>query len=299
MIKIAAFPKCWIDEICNGKMSFFEWIDIARDLECDGLEIYAKFLISHDDEYLHKIKEYAWDRGMVIPMMCCSPDFTRSEAEKRQIEIDQQKKMIDITARLGGSFCRVLSGQNRPNISVEQGIKYVVECIKACLPAAEKNNVTLVLENHYKDGFWKYIEFAQSREIFLEIVNQIDHELFGVQYDPSNAIIAGDDPIELLDSVIGKVKTMHASDRFLLPGYQLKDLSKAEGELGYHKGLCHGVVGKGLNDYDAIFSRLARAGFDGWISIEDGMNGMDEMRDSIKFLMKMRSKYSTKKITSQ
>jgi sugar phosphate isomerase/epimerase len=34
---------------------------------------------------------------------------------------------------------------------------------------------------------------------------------------------------------------------------------------------------RGLNDYDAIFDILAKHNYSGWISIEDGMNGMEEM----------------------
>ena len=29
---------------------------------------------------------------------------------------------------------------------------------------------------------------------------------------------------------------------------------------------------------------LKKEGFDGWISIEDGENGMDELRESVRFL---------------
>jgi hypothetical protein len=32
-------------------------------------------------------------------------------------------------------------------------------------------------------------------------------------------------------------------------------------------------------------------GYTGWVSIEDGMNGMDEMKESIQFLKQMRAKY--------
>ena len=46
----------------------------------------------------------------------------------------------------------------------------------------------------------------------------------------------------------------------------------------------HGVIGKGLNDYDAIFSTLKVVGFDGWISIEDGVEGMEQMVESAQFL---------------
>ena len=55
---------------------------------------------------------------------------------------------------------------------------------------------------------------------------------------------------------------------------------------GYAKRLKHGEIGKGLNDYDAIFTELKRVGFDGWISIEDGVDGMDQLERSVAFLRK-------------
>ena len=65
-----------------------------------------------------------------------------------------------------------------------------------------------------------------------------------------------------------------------------EDLRKIEMDPlhGYAKSIQHGVIGHGLNDYDAILSILKGAGFDGWISIEDGMNGMEELRQSSEFL---------------
>ncbi len=53
----------------------------------------------------------------------------------------------------------------------------------------------------------------------------------------------------------------------------------------------HGVIGRGLNDYDAIFKTLKDVGFDGWISIEDGVDGMDQMHESADFLREKIKKY--------
>ena len=160
------------------------------------------------------------------------------------------------------------------------------------LPVAREHDVVLGLENHYKDGFWKYPEFAQKKDVFLELLAAIpDRDHFGVQYDPSNAIVAGDDPIELLAAVADRVVSMHASDRYLAEGATLDDLRQTDGTLGYSPNLRHGVTGKGLNDYDAIFRILAEHGYRGWVSIEDGMNGMDEMAESLAFLRRMSAKY--------
>ena len=46
-----------------------------------------------------------------------------------------------------------------------------------------------------------------------------------------------------------------------------------------------------MNDYDAIFRILADAGFSGWISVEDGMNGLDELARSVTFLKTKRAEY--------
>jgi sugar phosphate isomerase/epimerase len=147
------------------------------------------------------------------------------------------------------------------------------------------------MENHYKDGTWRFPEFAQPRDIFLEIVGRIDSPRFGIQYDPSNATVGGFDPVAFLDDVKHRVVSMHASDRYLAPGATLDDLRAADGAAGYSAKLEHGETGQGLNDYDAIFRILASVGFDGWISIEDGMNGLDEMARSVEFLKAKRAQY--------
>ena len=291
MIHIAAFPKCWLEDIVEGRMSLEEWIDRSVVLQCEGLEIYSGFLKSNDPGYLREVRSRVENLGMSIPMLCYSADFTHPDPDQRRSQIDSQIAMIRTVAELGGEYCRTLSGQARPEVPIDQGIDWVVECIESCLPAAEECGVTLVIENHYKDGYWEYREFAQKMDVFLQIVNRIDSPHFGVQYDPSNAVVAGDDPISLLDAVLPKVRTMHASDRYLLPGTSLDDIRQTDGTLGYPDKLIHGVTGHGANDYEAILTRLKSIDFDGWISIEDGMNGMDEMKESVGFLKMMRSKY--------
>jgi sugar phosphate isomerase/epimerase len=186
-------------------------------------------------------------------MLCCSPDFTNPDPAARRHEIELQKRRLDVTVRLGGGFCRVLSGQRRPEVSRPQGVRWVVECIRELLDCAAENKIVLAIENHYKDNYWQHPEFAQKSEVFVEIVNQLESPWFGVQFDPSNTILAGEDPIELLEQVKHRVVTMHASDRFLLPGHTMEELQRMEDAVGYASILSHGVVGKGLNDYPRIF----------------------------------------------
>jgi sugar phosphate isomerase/epimerase len=292
MPKLAAFPKAYMQPLCKtGEMKIRDWISLATPLGVDGLEWYSGFLEMADEANWHPFREEVEKTGMVIPMLCCSPDFTHPDAAFRNAEIEKEKGWIRMASALGAGYCRVLSGQRRPEVSVEDGIDYTVDCIEACLPFAEEHDVTLIIENHYKDDFWNYPEFAQKMAIFSEVVKRLDHPRFGVNYDPSNTFLAGEDPLELLRLVADRVVTMHASDRYLSEG-TIEDLRREEtGEEGYAKRLRHGQIGEGLNDYDAIFSILKGVGFDGWISIEDGVDGIDELQRSVAFLRRKIQEY--------
>lgn len=289
MPKLAAFPKAFMVELVKtGEMTLDDWIELAAKLDIDGLEFYSGFRDLQDRSRWPHFRKRLSDAGLEMPMLCCSPDFCNPNPAYRAEQIEREKFWIELCAELGGSFCRVLSGQRRPEVSKDDGLTMVADAIHECAEFAQDFDVTLILENHYKDDFWTYPEFAQFADVFLELVDRIEAENFGVNFDPSNALLAGDDPIDLLDAVIDRVVTMHASDRHLKSG-TLADLRAEENMEGYANRLNHGEIGQGLIDYDAVFGRLAAAGFDGWISIEDGVEGMEQLERSVAFLRaKMR-----------
>ena len=288
---ISVFPKYQFDALVAHRASFEQWIHDAAGLGGEGIEHYDGFFASlaaaDVDPIAHAIRE----TGQVTSMICFSPDFTHPDHEERLRQVERQKAAIDLTVRLGARHCRTLSGQRYPGLKREDGIARTLEGIRRSLEYAERLDVVLCMENHYKDGTWRYPEFAQPEDIFLEIIEQIDSAHFGVQYDPSNAFVGGFDPVTFLGKVRDRVVSMHASDRYLAPGATLDDLSKGDGSLGYAAALKHGETGQGLNDYDAIFRLLADARFNGWISVEAGLNGPEEIARSVEFLKSKRAQY--------
>lgn len=285
MPKLAVFPKAYMKALCKeGTMKLAQWIELASTLHVDGLEWYAGFLEMAETKNWSMFRAMVEDKGMVIPMLCYSPDFTHPDSEFRKKEVQKQKGAIDMAYALGASFCRVLSGQNRPDVTTEKGLQFAADCIEDCLPYAEERNITLILENHYKDDFWQYPEFALPTNIFCQLLDKIQHPFFGVNYDPSNVLLAGEEPLDLLKKVLHRIVTMHASDRYLKEG-TIEDLRREEMDsVGYAQRLMHGEIGKGLIDYDAIFMLLHGAGFDGWISIEDGVDGFEQLGRSVAFV---------------
>jgi sugar phosphate isomerase/epimerase len=293
MAHLAAFPKCYLDDIIVHKsMTILDWIELAASLGVDGLEMHTLFFEAMDEVELERVKTACRQHRLDLPMMCFSPDFTHPDPDRRQEELKKQKRAIDLTVRMGGRFCRTLTGQDRPGLDRQQAIRWCVEMIRQAVEYAGERGIVLNIENHYKDGYWEYPEIALRSEIFLEIVGQIDSPFFGINFDPSNAVVAGDDPLVLLRQIKSRVVTMHASDRYL-DGGNLEELRRLERDPqhGYARLIHHGVIGRGLNDYDAIFGELKAAGFDGWISIEDGLNGLDELRQSVVFLRRKIDQY--------
>lgn len=289
--RISVFPKYHFDELVAGEVSFEKWIRDAAMLGGEGIEHYDGFFRSLAPADVDPVLRAIEETGQITSMICFSPDFTHPDREERLRQVERQKAAIDLTVRLGARHCRTLSGQRFPGLTREDGIARTLEGIRRSLEYAERHDVVLCMENHYKDGTWRYPEFAQPEDVFLEIIEQIDSPYFGVQYDPSNAFVGGFDPVRFLETVRHRVVTMHASDRYLAPGATLADLATGDGATGYASALKHGETGKGLNDYDAIFSLLADVGFSGWISVEAGLNGLEEIARSVEFLKHKRAEH--------
>src|SRR5919201_3352519 len=227
--RISVFPKCYFDELTDGRRSFEQWIRDAAGLGGEGVEHYDGFFSSLSPEDVDPIARALEETGQITSMICFSPDFTHPDAGERRRQVARQKAAIDLTARLGARHCRTLSGQRYPGLSRAEGVARTLDGIRRSLDYAERKQVVLCLENHYKDGQWRYPEFAQAEDVFLEIIDAIDSPFFGVQYDPSNALLAGSNPLGFLRKVAPRVVTMHASDRYLSPGATVDDLRAADG----------------------------------------------------------------------
>jgi sugar phosphate isomerase/epimerase len=290
--RISVFPKCYFDDLVSGRRNYVQWIHDAATLGGEGVEHYDEFFSSYDERDVRPVMDAMAATGQISSMLCFSPDFTHPDPSERARQLARQKRAIDLSVRIGARYCRTLSGQKYPGLSIPEGVRRAADCIIDAIDHAAQRGIVLCLENHYKVAEWLYPEFAQQEEPFLALLDALpDVPSFGVQYDPSNALIGGVDPIAFLEKVKNRVVTLHASDRFLVPGATLEQLRMHDGTAGYSDQMKHGETGKGANDYDAIFQILRSVDFSGWISVEDGMDGLDELRRSVEFLKRKRVEY--------
>ena len=199
--RISVFPKCYFDELVSGQRSYVGWIHDAATLGGEGVEHYDEFFPSYEERDVAPVMDAMAATGQVTSMLCFSPNFTHPDKDERRRQVERQKRAIDLSVRIGAKYCRTLSGQKYPDLSIAEGVARAAECIRQSLDYAVSRDVVLCLENHYKVGDWLYPEFAQQEEPFLALLDALpESSHFGVQYDPSNAVVGGFDPIAFLET---------------------------------------------------------------------------------------------------
>src|SRR5713101_9262536 len=99
--RICVFPKCWFDELVDGRRSFADWIRDAATLGGEGIEHYDGFFRSLAPEDVEPIAHLLDETGQTTSMICFSPDFTHPDADERRRQVTRQKAAIDLAVRLG------------------------------------------------------------------------------------------------------------------------------------------------------------------------------------------------------
>ena len=113
--KLAAFPKCYMDELCvDHTMSLSDWIETGAMLGVQGLEFYSGFL-EDNESFLRETKALLDKHRLQMPMLCCSPDFTEPDPDLLEKEIALShgikpdfKASVSIGQKLLNSFAFVV-----------------------------------------------------------------------------------------------------------------------------------------------------------------------------------------------
>jgi sugar phosphate isomerase/epimerase len=251
-VKLSCLPVSYFPLIVGGQMSVGDWAREAAALGLDGCDISILFVKEFSTSYLASLRSQIDDAGIALTMVTTYPDLTHPSAEQRKRELDQLGVFIEASARLGARYVRATSGQGHPGTVRQQGIEWAVYGLTQALTVASANKITLVFENHAKPGVWEYPDFCYPPDIFLEIARRTWDSDLAINWDTANSIAYGADPLPILRQVIDKVATIHAAD------------TRTRGALN------HVVLGTGLAPFLATFRFLRRAGWDGWICIEEG-----------------------------
>ncbi|MBV7332333.1 sugar phosphate isomerase/epimerase [Chloroflexi bacterium TSY] len=229
-------------------------LDEAHKIGLSGVEILHRQMESEENAYLQKLKRHAFRLGLDIYNLSIHQDFVWAETEERQKHIDHTVRCIDLAHEMGIGSIRVNSGGWRKQGSFDdliaakgwvepwdgytkdEGVKWCVDAIEACLPHAERRGVMLLLENH-----WGLTTFVDD---MVQIIESVNSPWLKAILDMGNFYFE-DDMYAAMKTLAPYVWLAHAKT---YPG----------GGTWYTLDL----------DYARVFRSLLDAGFSGYVSIE-------------------------------
>ncbi len=244
-------------------------IDHAAVLGFDGVELLHRQFESERPEYLHKLKRQALARGLDLVMLSIHQDFVSPDAAERKKMVDHTVHCIDLATELGISAVRLNSGrwQTIPSFddlmkvkgdepplagyTKSDAIKWCVDSIRECLPAAEKAGVVLALENHWG--------LTTSVDTLLQIVDEVNSPWLSINLDTGN--FPGE-PYSGLEKVAPHAIIVQAKTYYGGGEWYTLDL-----------------------DYKRIAGIFRKAGYRGYISLE--MEGKDPAEGAVAKSLEM------------
>jgi sugar phosphate isomerase/epimerase len=230
------------------KMTMQDFLKRAKELKVDGVSLESCFFPPNVDQAWFKdiksqLDEYKFDRVYAWG----HPDGL--ERGKNWTAYEEMVAAIPNAKAIGADVMRVVGSSLmfRHELHGPQ-IKALVKMFKKAVKVAKDAGVKLAVENH--------IDFT-SDEI-LQLLNEVDSEYFGLNFDTGNFLRLLDDPIKGMEKLAPYVLATHVKD--LMP-----DKNARPTDWHFFAGV---PVGKGLIDNQALAQLLYKANFKGFLAVE-------------------------------
>ena len=147
-MKLATCAYSYRDLLTKGKMTLEEFMNLAAELNFDGVEWTAYYFPEETKSFLTNIKRETFIRGLDVSGTATGGNFANPDPEQRKAQIAKVKDWIVKSTWLGSSVLRVFAGVCPEGVERAEAEKWVTDGIAECLPLAEEEGVILALENH-------------------------------------------------------------------------------------------------------------------------------------------------------
>ncbi len=82
MLKLGCMSLSYKDEFAAGTLNLEEFLDRARELRLDGVDLHTRGFASEEPDYLRALRRRAGDHGLALSYIGVSSDFgVRGEEE--------------------------------------------------------------------------------------------------------------------------------------------------------------------------------------------------------------------------
>ena len=289
--RISVFPKCWFDDFVAGTRDYLAWIREAPSL--GGEASSTTTASSARPRRPTSIRGRGARRhGQPTSLVCFSPDFTHPDADERARQVERQRAAIDLDAAARRASLPHAQRTALPGHDAGRGYRADGRgpvAARSSTPTARRGAV------HGEPLQGRHLALSRSSRSPRTSSSRSS----GASTRPPSACSSIRRTLRSAASIRSRFsrRSSIASSRCTPPiaisrrAPRSRTCAPRTAAPAIRAKLLHGETGQGLNDYDAIFRILAGVGFAGWISIEDGMNGLDEMARSVAFLKQKRAEH--------
>lgn len=154
------------------------FVDLASDIGLDGIEPLTNVFPSVSKKFLRELSERLSKRSVEISAISICNDFATSDPAERRAQCDDLAAWAAIARELGVPCLRTFTGYYPEGADRESVKGWVAECYAKVLPAAERANVALAVENHSS--------VMTSADELLEFVMRFGSASLQLNPDPTN-----------------------------------------------------------------------------------------------------------------
>ena len=293
-----------VSAIYDG-FTFEEAVENAVKNGCECLEVacwpqgkaerrYAG--VSHIDventtpEYITYIKNFCAEKGIEISSLAFYPNTMDGNLEKRTAAIEHLKKVINMSALLGGNMATTFIGRDQTK-TVEENLELFKEIWPPIIKLAEEKGVKVAIENcpmlfgadQWPGGQNLFTTPALWRKMF-EI---LPSDNFGINYDPSHFIWQQIDYIKPIFEFKDKIFHVHCKDIKLYPD-RLNDVGVMAYPLEY---MSPKLPGLGDVDWGKYISALTDIGYNSYVCIEVEDKAFESSKERILDSVSLSCRY--------
>jgi len=239
----------------RGLPPLIEWVEFCAERGLDGVEIAEAWLASLQWLEVTRLIESIHKLGIEVSALnAFNAQPNQPPGEARDEAVREMERYLEMAEAFGTPLVIIGSGNwgdyDRYRMSRAQAIDNTVATIEACLPAAQKRGVALLVENH---PGW----LTLRADALVEMLDRLPDEV-GLNLDTGSMYREGQRPRDFLEHDIVARRTRYV---------HLKTIRfEPDPEVGWwNQGL---PFEESDVDYATIFGKLKAAAFDGWLSYE-------------------------------
>jgi sugar phosphate isomerase/epimerase len=243
----------------NGSLTLETFIEKAVDLRLDGVDMTVYYMKSTDPGYIENLRYLGYKHGVAFSGVACNASTVQADTTKRAAVLQDIKKWIDVTERIGAPHLRVFAGPQPKGSTMAQCIDWTVEMFKAASDYSGKKGITLGLEDH--------VGVSQSAEVCIEIMRRVNSPYAGINIDISHFVPS--------------------------PGHDSYSQIAACLPYATHAHVRAGFDDNSPIDLDRVWKMFADSGYKGFMSYEGEEKDGSGTPEQISEIRRLCKKYST------